>query len=143
MKALILILAFSIGSQAQSVFCALKTKADGHTVAPSLIQTRLVSDGILTQYLEQFYSSTTILGFNTDRLDSRNPYVLNFRAQLGPKTQTFKIQFTKSFGLVVKATDEVTGFAVKYEFLEAKSNPTTLSIAHKNGWNSEISCMPN
>lgn len=143
MKALLLILLLSLASQAQTFFCVLKTKADRQQLAPTLVQPRPRSDGILTQYLVQSYSLTTILGFEIDRLDTKRAYRLDLVATQAGRTEYIRLSLTKGHGLAVTISDEYVGHSSKYEFIEAKSSPAIISVTHRNGWSTEIGCLPN
>ena len=129
---------------AQSFYCVLKTKAEGHLIAPTLVtKGAALSNGALSQYLVQTYGPATILGLETHRLDYKKAYSLDFKADLRGAVQFFRVNFTKSTGLVVTVASESDRLDTRYEFIEAKSNPSTISIAHRNGWTTEIACMPN
>ena len=143
MKALLLILLLSFGSQAQTFYCVLKTKADRQQLAPTLVQPRPISDGILTQYLVQTHNLATILGFEADRIDTKKPYRLDLVASQGGRTEYIRLSLTKGHGLAVIISDEYAGQRAKYEFIEAKSSPATISVTHRNGWSTEIGCLPN
>ncbi|MBL7557801.1 MAG: hypothetical protein JNM24_18370 [Bdellovibrionaceae bacterium] len=143
MKALLLILLLSFGSQAQTFYCVLKTKADRQQLAPTLVQPRPISDGVLTQYLVQSHGLVTILGFEVDRLDSKKPYRLDLLASQGGRSESIRLYLTKGYGLTVTITDPYSAQSSKYEFIEAKSSPATISVTHGNGWNTEIGCLPN
>jgi hypothetical protein len=148
MKTPITILLFSLllslSSQAQSFYCVLKTKAEGHLIAPTLVtKGSAVSNGALSQYLVQTHSPATILGLEARRLDYKKAYSLDFKAELAGYVQAFRVNFTKSTGLVVTVTSESGRVDTRYEFFEAKSSPSTISIVHRNGWTTEIACMPN
>ncbi len=143
MKALLLILVLSLGSQAQTFYCVLKTKADRQQLAPTLVHPRPISDGILTHYLVQSYGLATILGFEADHLDSKKPYRLDLAASQGGRTEYIRLSLTKGHGLAVTISDEYTGQRSKYEFIEDKSSPSTISVTHRNGWTTEIGCLPN
>tara|TARA_B110001454_G_scaffold219198_1_gene251514 strand:+ start:83025 stop:83471 length:447 start_codon:yes stop_codon:yes gene_type:complete len=148
MKALTIIFlfsfAFSVFAQAQSYYCVLKTKAAGQILAPTLVSRgSSVSNGALSQYLIQTHSPGTLIGLEAQRLDFRKPYLLDFKANLRGQVQVFRIGFTKSLGLVVTAVPDSDRFETRYEFIEAKSNPSTISISHRNGWSTEIACLPN
>lgn len=142
----ILLLSFivSLSSLGQSFYCVLKTKADGHLIAPTLVSKGpVVSNGALSQYLVQTHSPATILGLESRRLDYKKAYSLDFRSDSGSYVQFFRVNFTKSIGLVVTVTSESNRLDTRYEFIEEKSNPSTISITHRNGWTTEIGCMPN
>lgn len=143
MKTLLLILLLSLGSQAQSFYCVLKTKADRQQLAPTLVQSRPLADGILTHYLVQPHGQATILGVESSRLDLNKPYTLDFKAVQGGRVEYIRLRFTRGNGLVTVVSDEYTGQRIKYEFIEAKATPTSISITHRNGWSTEVGCLPN
>lgn len=141
---LLFCLLLSLNSLAQSFYCVLKTKAHGHLIAPTLVSKgAVVSNGALSQYLVQTHSPATILGLETQRLDYKKAYSLDFKADLRGYVQFFRVNFTKSIGLVVTVPTESDRLDTRYEFIEAKSSPSTISITHRNGWTTEIACMPN
>ncbi|OYZ24606.1 MAG: hypothetical protein B7Y39_00040 [Bdellovibrio sp. 28-41-41] len=141
---LLFCLQLSLSSLAQSFYCVLKTKAQGHLIAPTLVSKgAVISNGALSQYLVQTHSPATILGLEANRLDYKKAYSLDFKSDLRGYVQFFRVNFTKSTGLVVTTPSEGDRFENRYEFIEAKSNPSTISISHRNGWTTEIACMPN
>jgi len=71
----------------------------------------------LTQYLVQPYSLSTILRFETDRLDSKKPYRLDLVASQGGRSEYIRLSLTKGHGLAVMISDEYTGQRSMYEFI--------------------------
>jgi len=148
MRASVIILLVSIllslSSPAQPFYCVLKTKGGGHLIAPTLVNKgAIVSNAALSQYLVQTHDPATILVLETRNLDYRKAYSLDFKFNSGGYVQFFRVNFTKSIGIVVTASSEFERFNSRYEFLEAKADPSIISVAHRNGWTTEIACMPN
>lgn len=146
MKTLILLLFVAVASHAVPYLCVLKSKSGSTLIAPTLANPKTRLDGVLDNYLVQTmdrYNPMTIIGLDTQKLDYRKPYSLDFVAQAGAKAAPFKIKFTKNSGLAVHVYSEASGKFFTYEFMESSSSAPSISIQHKNGMNSTISCLPN
>ena len=146
MKTLILVLLLAVASQAVPYLCVLKTKSGSARLAPVLADPKVRLHGVLEHYVVQDMDKSnpmTVIGLDTRKLDYRKPYSIDFVAQAGARSTQFKVTFLKNTGLVVQVYSEATEKFFSYEFIEASSSAPSVSIQHKNGANSSISCLPN
>ena len=89
------------------------------------------------------YNPMTVIGLNTQNLDYKKPYGIDFIAQAGAQVAQFRIKFTKNTGLVIQAYSELIERFKTYEFIESPSSAPLITIQHKNGMTSTISCSVN
>ena len=127
-----------------SFYCTLKTSGPTTRSAPTLVRPQVISNLSITRYMLQTMDNRnpyTLLGIDTNVLDTKKAYQLTLQVE-GPASPIyFKLLLTRGAGLVVTAVSDGSSEPFKYEFIgTGVGNPASISIRHRNGWATQISC---
>ncbi len=137
-------LAFSGYAFGENYYCTLRTSGPSSRSAPILVHPHSGINSTLTRYMLQTMDSRnpyTLFGIETHSLDIVRAYEMTLQVDGLASPIYFKLLLNRGTGLIVRAVGESHSENVRYEFIgSGGGSPASISIKHRNGWATHISC---